>query len=163
MKRVLYIDPQSGDNLAMYDYELLSRIHNFDITYVRSKTYNYENIKHVHHLPIFSYTTKRHPFSKGLSYCWSLIKLYKTIRSTKPDIVHIQWFRLPKIEFYFYKHLKRQLNFNLVHTVHNLLPHVSKKKIIITFQSYTVCVMDLLFIPKLPLKTSHQNLKSKNQ
>lgn len=127
MKKVLYIDPQSGDNLAMYDYELLSRIRNYDITYIHSRTYDYEKLTNVKSNAIFSYTTKTNSISKGFSYCLSLIKLMRIIKSTKPDIIHIQWFRLPKLEYLFYKHFKKKFNFKLVHTVHNLLPHVSKK------------------------------------
>ena len=124
MKKILYIDPQSGDNLAMYDYELLSRINN-DITYICSKTYNYKELDSINQIPIFSYTKYRSNLLKGISYLASLCKLCKIISKEKPEVIHIQWFRIPKIEYKLYNYLKKKYNFKLIHTVHNILPHVN--------------------------------------
>lgn len=128
MKSVFYVDPQSGDNLAMYDYELLSRIKDAKLYYVCSKTYNYKPLSNVNLITAFNYTRKTNSVYKGISYITSLFKLYRNIIKCRPDIIHIQWFRLPLIEYWFYRMVKSTLNIKLFHTVHNTLPHVINRK-----------------------------------
>lgn len=142
MKKVFYIDPQSGDNLAMYDYELLSRIEGIDIHYICSKTYKYNKLENTVIVPLFNYTRKTNSLFKGISYIFSLISLLKYIIREKPQVIHIQWFRLPKFEYYYYKILKKIYKFSFVHTVHNILPHVKTRNASVQYAKlYSLCDM----------------------
>lgn len=140
MKSIFYLDPQSGDNLAMYDFELLSRIKGHNIFYVCSKTYNYETLTNLKFIPIFNYTKKKSSIAKGISYTISLFKLFKQIKEHKPDIIHIQWFRIPCLDYYFYSFIKAKYKTRIIHTVHNILPHVKNKSDYINYSKlYGIC------------------------
>lgn len=127
MKTVFYIDPQSGNNLAMYDYELLSRIHNTNLIYIGNVDYNYKKLANCKREFIFRYSKYKSKILKLISYIRSLIILIYYLFKYKPQVVHIQWFRIPKLEYYYYKLSKKIFGFNIVYTVHNILPHVVKK------------------------------------
>lgn len=127
MKTVFYIDPQSGNNLAMYDYELLSRIHNANIWYIGNLDYDYKKLEHCKIKLIFRYSKYNFTLLKVISYIRTLAILILFFFKYRPEIVHIQWFRIPKLEYYYYTLLKKILGFKIVYTVHNILPHVIKK------------------------------------
>lgn len=127
MKSVFYIDPQSGDNLAMYDYELISRIKDINISYICSASYDYKELDNATYIPLFNYTRKRNSIKKALSYCLSLFKLLKRIKRNRPQILHIQWFKMPTVDYIFYRYVKNKYNTKIIHTAHNILPHISNK------------------------------------
>lgn len=140
MKSVFFIDPQSGDNLAMYDYELISRFKDVKLYFVCSKTYNYKPLNNINLITAFNYTRKSNSVHKGISYITSLFKLYKDIIKYRPDIIHIQWFKLPLIDYWFYRMVKKKLHLILFHTVHNTLPHVINRKDYERYQKlYKIC------------------------
>ncbi len=127
---VFFIDPQSYYNLAIYDKSLIS---NYDsdshVTFICSSMYNEGDIKGTTIIPLFKYNDKKgvHKYS---SYLLSIIKIVSLILKQKPDIIHIQWFKFPVVEYLLYAILKKFRGFKLVFTAHNILPHNTGTKYI---------------------------------
>lgn len=123
---VFLIDPQSYNNLAIYDENLISNLNiNKKVLLGNIK---FENNKNIHFIDLYKYSNKKF-FLKILSYFFSQIKLLKNIIKNKPDVIHFQWFKLPYLDFWLLKFIKR---FNLcnkvIYTAHNILPHDTGKK-----------------------------------
>lgn len=121
-KKIFYIDPQSYNNLSIYDYSLLKGIEDCKITYYHNQQYQCEKIPNATHRKIFIYSQKRSKLSKSLSYISSILSIAKDIMHEKPDIVHIQWLRLWICDFLFAIFL-RITGCKLIFTAHNKLPH----------------------------------------
>ena len=68
---------------------------------------------------------------KVLCYLRSLAQLYKHIRKNKYDIVHLQWFSIPWIEWMYVRLLKKQCK--VVITIHDIIPFDIKLKPITRF------------------------------
>lgn len=126
MKKVFYIDPQSSNNLAMYDYELLSRIGNCNLFFFGNRDYNFKQLNNCNCHLIFNYNRHRKNIFKGMSYLKSLLILFIYTIRYRPDIIHIQWLRIPSFDYYYYKALKKIFHLKIVYTVHNILPHIIK-------------------------------------
>jgi len=127
MKTVFYIDPQSGNNLAMYDYELLSRIKDINLIYIGNVDYNYKDLSNCRNKLIFSYSRHASKYLKLLSYLKTLFVLIFYFFKYRPDVIHIQWVRVPRLEYCYYKLMKVFFHLKIVYTVHNILPHVCTK------------------------------------
>lgn len=123
MKTIVYIDPQSGSNLAQYDYNLLINI-NANIIYCCNDIYDAPIADCITYKCIFHYSNKKNNILKGLSYVLSLIKIFFLVRSVKPDIVHIQWWRVWFVDYLMLSILKKYCN-SIVFTAHNITPHDS--------------------------------------
>lgn len=121
--KVLYIDPQSGENLAQYDYNLLSNI-DADITYCCSMIYDAPIIENVNYRYVFHYNRKKTNLLKAFSYLWSLVKIFFIVLRIRPDVIHIQWWRLWIVDYLFLSVLKH-ICFQVVFTAHNVVPHNS--------------------------------------
>lgn len=126
MKKVLFIDPQSYSNLALYDYYLLNGMC-FDIKYCCNKLYNAPKINDVDYQMIFDYSTKHNLYIKSFSYLLSVIKIVIIALKFKPDVIHIQWWKIWVVD-YFALSLLRLVTKNIVFTAHNLEPHDSYGK-----------------------------------
>lgn len=123
MQRIIYINPQSMRNLAIYDYSLLSNI-DADIHYIGSTYYDYKPLpSHVHFHRYFSYNSLTHNWSKALSYILSYLRVLVLVLRLKPATIHIQWLRFPSFDVRFLGLVKRLAHCNLVFTAHNVLPH----------------------------------------
>lgn len=124
--KVFYIDPQSYNNLSEYDCSLLSNFENIETHYYCSVRFDREfdyGIKKI----IFSYQNK--PFYlKFFSYFFSLKRIIKDVKYIKPEILHIQWFKVPFLDIFFLKKIKKLGCTKIVYTAHNLLPHNTGKK-----------------------------------
>ena len=118
----LFIDPQSYNGLAKYDYYLLSNMTG-DIIFVCSKLYNFKKLENIKSVPIFSYNKYTNTLAKTFSYMWSMLWLLVLLVKLKPACIHIQWFKIPTFDYYYFRLLKSCLHFRLVHTAHNVLPH----------------------------------------
>jgi len=132
---VVYIDPQSYSNLAVYDYSLLSSMEGFRVIFCGNVLYDHKGLGGVDFRPIFRYATKRNPVFKLASYILSIFKAYKLIWKELPDVVHIQWLRWWPVDYLFLKCIKKR-GAKVIFTAHNVLPHNSgnsKKK---TYQKY---------------------------
>lgn len=123
--KIIYIDPQSMRNLSIYDYGVLSEIQG-DVTYICSKYYDHLLLpKHIQQKKYFSYNQCNSNVTKLLSYFWSSFMIFFYIMFHRPDIIHVQWFRVPQFDYSFYRLVKALLNVRLVFTAHNVLPHNS--------------------------------------
>lgn len=123
MTKIFYVDPQSYSNLAVYDYSLISNIKDFQIVFYANVKYDYRELQDTVVRKIFCYGQLSHPLSKALSYTKSILRLYKDARKERPDIIHIQWIRLWALD-YILVFLLQHLGIKVIHTAHNLLPHV---------------------------------------
>lgn len=58
---------------------------------------------------------------RGLLYPWGHVQVLRSMKRLRPDIVHIQWSRLPRIDRLFAASVK-SLGIPLVHTIHDVEP-----------------------------------------
>ena len=119
--KLLYIDPQSIYNLAQYDYNLLKNI-DADITYCCSVKYDEKVIDNVNYEYIFKYSKYRWQVLKALSYIISILKVIIIVRRLRPDIIHIQWWRLWFVDYIALFCFKKYCSC-VVFTAHNVMPH----------------------------------------
>lgn len=124
LKTLVYVDPQSGGSLAMYDYSLLKGMENNQITFCCSTLYDAPIDTKVRYIPIFTYNRKKH-ILKFISYITSLIRLVAILRKSRPDTLHIQWWRVWLLDYLFLILYKKFVG-QVVFTAHNLMPHNSK-------------------------------------
>lgn len=122
--KLIYIDPQSYNNLALYDKNLLSNMAGINICFMGSVLFEYKVSANVTFLPVFNYSTKKNKVAKLLSYISSIIRAYRYICDFKPDIVHIQWIKFYVIDRFFIALLQKR-GIKIVYTAHNVLPHDS--------------------------------------
>lgn len=118
----------SYNNLELYDKSLISnKSEKFEILYFCNKRFTGEDLAGVSLNKVFNYSNMP-KLLKPLSYILSLLKLLLFSISSKPNIIHIQWFKLPVFDYYFY-HLLKVLHpkTKFIHTAHNVLPHTPKR------------------------------------
>lgn len=120
MLKVFFIDPNSYNNLGVYDYSLLKGINDIDLYFFGSYLYNCPDVGRF--IPLFTYNKQRNNLKKGLSYCASLYKLMAYIRKVRPDIVHIQWLRFLPVDIRLLNWMRKQ-GCKVILTAHNILPH----------------------------------------
>ncbi|AEX20707.1 glycosyltransferase [Vibrio sp. EJY3] len=126
MISVLYVNPQSYNNLSKYDAEIFGNLSgDIRIDYACSDKLDidlesFSSISSINR--IFKYNEKKHIF-KVLSYLFSLLSLLLIINQRRPDAIHVQWGKLYSIESAFYKLVKKVFNIKLLFTVHNIYPH----------------------------------------
>lgn len=123
--KIFFVDPQSYNNLSVYDTSLLGCIHNHEVTYYHNVKYQCERLSHIRYKGYFSYSDKQ-GVAKALSYCMSIVRLMCDVVREKPDVVHVQWFRLFAIDALLVL-LLRLLHIRIVFTAHNFLPHDCKR------------------------------------
>ncbi len=126
-KCIFFIDPQSMLNLAIYDYNLLSNIDG-DIYYFCSKHYDFKPIKGIRFIPVFAYNKINNIVIKAISYMISYWLIMAYIIMIRPDVIHIQWFKIPTLDYFFFKFVKRLSKIKIIYTAHNILPHDSGDK-----------------------------------
>ncbi|HFQ5292026.1 TPA: glycosyltransferase family 4 protein [Vibrio vulnificus] len=148
MISILYINPQSYNNLSKYDLEIFNNLSSeVKINYVCSDKLDVDleftsSVSSVNKL--FKYNEKRHIF-KLLSYLSSLIRLFFLISRMQPDIIHVQWGKLFSVERFFYKLVKKIFRTNLLFTVHNIYPHGCNERKKKTYRKF-VQSFDHLFV-----------------
>lgn len=64
---------------------------------------------------------------RALEYPIDLLRLVGYVKSEKPQIVHYNWIRLPKMDYLFIRYLKSK-NIKVIYTAHNFLPHNSEDR-----------------------------------
>ena len=122
MAPIIYIDPQSYNNLSLYDCGMLSAMGKEEVILFGSSLWDCQT-PNVELRPWFTYNKYKKTIIKGLSYTKTILKIASYIyRHKEIKVVHIQWLRLWKIDFYFLKWLK-QRGIKVIFTAHNLLPH----------------------------------------
>lgn len=121
--RVFFIDPQSVNNMAEYDYNVLSDSRNHDVLFWGNEDYEYKERGHMMVKPLFSYNKKKTNFAKGISYICSFLVIAMYLLRYRPLIVHVQWMKFPSFDYGFYRVMKSLFHFKLIFTAHNILPH----------------------------------------
>lgn len=157
MPKIFYIDPMSYGNLATYDYSLLSNIKDYDITFFGNIKYSDRQLHpRILFVPVFRYSDYTNKINKFFSYCLSIFLIVRQVIIAKPQIIHVQWFKMPIIDLLFCKLLESR-GIKLIYTVHNILPHDSGEKYITTYKKF------YQFADKLIVHThkTKEELKSK--
>lgn len=126
-KKIFYIDPQSMRNLSVYDYNLLSEVTD-EVYYYCSKYHDYKKNSSFKYKYVFSYNYLGSKPRKALSYILSYMFILWDILIKKPDVIHIQWFKIPTFDIAFYTLVKKVSNAKLVLTAHNVIPHNTGNK-----------------------------------
>ena len=125
-KKVFFIDPQSYNNLSVYDYSLQKNMTDYSVVYFHNMLYECDKHDHVDYRSIFSYSSKKGKLAKVLGYCRSMMSICMAMIKERPDIVHIQWLRLWCLD-YLFACLVKLMGIKLVFTAHNVLPHNPKR------------------------------------
>lgn len=130
-RRIFFIDPQSMRNLSVYDYWLQTRF-TAEVFYFCSKHYDYRTHEHIKYKKVFGYNNIKFLPFKILSYILSYATILLWAFWKRPDIVHLQWSRIPKFDYYVFRFMKKALGIKIVHTAHNVLPlnHGERQKAI---------------------------------
>lgn len=122
MPSIIYIDPQSYNNLSLYDHGMLSAMKAGEVTLFGSTQWDC-GLPNANLCKWFNYNNKKNPVAKGLSYLATILRIASYINKHKEiKVVHIQWLRLWKVDIIFARWLKRR-GIKVVFTAHNLLPH----------------------------------------
>ena len=122
--RVFYIDPQSYNNLSIYDESLLSNIQGHDIIYFCNELYQIAPPDNVLQRKVFTYSNKKNSLAKGVSYMLSMLKILGAAITKHPSVVHVQWLRLWLFDYLFVWML-HLMKIKVLFTAHNVLPHES--------------------------------------
>lgn len=126
MSKVYYIDPQSYNNLSVYDYKLLSHVQGHEIIYYYCDQYQLKDYPAKISRCRFHYNKYNNSLLKAISYFFTMVGIYIDVCRECPNIVHIQWIRLYYIDYMFAWLLKRR-GTKVVFTAHNILPHVPSR------------------------------------
>jgi len=120
--KIFYIDPQSMINLAKYDYFLLEGIQ-LPIYYFCSKYYDFATLQELHYKKVFGYNHKKYNWQKAISYILSYIQILCYALVLRPKVVHFQWFRIPRFDYWIVLLMQHVLGIKVIFTAHNILPH----------------------------------------
>lgn len=131
----VYIDPQSYNNLSLYDKGVLMNFEKNKVAFFGSILWDCPVMNNVESFMWFKYNKYSNPILKGISYFVSILKIIKYIKSNKPKLVHIQWTRLMPLDTLFIYYLKK-IHIKTVFTAHNVLPHDSGEKYFEQFKKY---------------------------
>ncbi len=123
--KVFYIDPQSYNNLSVYDYHLLTNVGGHEVVFYGNHLYQCEPMRGVRQKLVFGYSTKKRAWQKAWSYSVSMIRILLDVVRERPDVVHVQWLRLWHLDYAF-GWLLHRMGIRLVFTAHNVLPHNPK-------------------------------------
>ena len=125
--KILYVDPMSYNNLSIYDRYLLNNIIDVKKEYFCSTKLEFENFENTSIKKLYCYSEKK-GILKILSYLWTQILLFLYVLKNDIDLIHIQWMKLPYLDYLIYRTIKRFLKVNIVFTAHNILPHDTGEK-----------------------------------
>ena len=127
INELCFVDPQSYNNLAFYDWNLLNNLNIKKIYFFGNEKYSLNNNKNIIFKKIYKYSNKN-IFLKGFSYIFSQFFLLINLIKINPDVIHFQWFKLPYFDIFLLKILNHLTNSNIVFTAHNILPHDTGNK-----------------------------------
>jgi len=124
---IFFIDPNSYDNMSIYDWNLLSNIDQ-NVTFFGDKKYDYKTLDFKTKL-VFGYSRHKNPLLKSIVYIQNSLRVAYYILKEKPDIIHYQWYKLPQFDLFLLKLLKTlHPKIHIIFTAHNILPHDTGKK-----------------------------------
>jgi glycosyltransferase involved in cell wall biosynthesis len=112
----------SRKNLGVYDKNLLENIDE-EKYYFASHGLQFREILNTSIIYNYNYYNKR-GIGKVISYIFSQLRLAKWVFINKPDVIHIQWIRIPLFDIILLVLLKRLNKKSIfLFTAHDLLPH----------------------------------------
>ena len=135
MPKIFFIDPQSYNNLSLYDKGVMCEFPKDNVIFFGSDLWNCDKMPNVEMHLWFHYNSFKNPIAKLLSYTRSLLKIAKYVNKNLPDLVHIQWTRVMPIDILFTKYLQSK-KIKVIHTAHNVLPHNTGMKYKGQFEKY---------------------------
>lgn len=110
-----------------YTYELCSELSKYaDVTLICKDSYQCKSHELFHIMPVLHSIPDKNKLRAVKKYLGDLKKIWKIVKERKPDVLHVQGIIHPEFEVLFYKKLKKHVKV-LCLTVHNILPHESKK------------------------------------
>lgn len=127
MSTVFYLDPQSYNNLSIYDYSLLKGIRAHNVTYYCSSEYQLHVTPGCRQKRVFHYHSRKTALSKSLSYIRSICSILRDVLRERPDVIHIQWIRLWAAD-YIFALVCGWAGVKVVYTAHNLSCHDHSRK-----------------------------------
>jgi len=128
IKKVFMIDPQSYNNLALYDKNLFDNIECNKKVLLGNDKFNDSNKIKFEFKALYKYSERKYIF-KIMSYLVSQLKLLFILKNNNPDIIHFQWFKIPILDYLFLKIIKKiSSKSKIVFTAHNILPHDTGNK-----------------------------------
>lgn len=129
-KTIFYIDPMSYRNMEEYDTALLNHIDtDWSILFFCSYLYSNEKLNNnIQINKIFKYNKIKNKFKKCISYFFSWITILYITLKVRPTVIHIQWLRVPYIDFIFIYIIRKIIKINVIYTAHNILPHNTNDK-----------------------------------
>lgn len=140
--KVTFIDPQSYNVLGKYDISLLQEIARpgIEIKFLCNikilKEEYFRSLGFCSIEPTFDYEQMSNPFAKVFSYLFSYGKIIYSLISESPDLIHIQWMKIPPFDILFIG-CSRLLGIPVIYTSHNFLPH--KQNFLSFFFSKMAC------------------------
>ena len=126
-RKVFYIDPMSMRNLARYDYNLLNGMES-QVYYFCSKQYDYKTLPGIRYRKVFCYNSIKPVALKVASYLLSYFVIFFHTLIVRPDIIHVQWCKIPKSDSLYMRLAKKLTGARIVHTAHNVLPHNTSRR-----------------------------------
>lgn len=120
MKSIVMIDPNDTEE---YIYGLLKALKEHARIILVTKKSSRIAIDGIEVKKWFYKDTTRTKLYAGLNYLWTYLKIILMVYFRNLEIVHIQWFKMEKIDLHLVRILKKKCY--VVHTAHNILPHVN--------------------------------------
>jgi len=128
LKSVYLIDPQSYNNLELYDQNLLKNIKCEEKVLLGNNKFKNRNISDFEFKELYNYSDKMF-LLKLISYFFSQLKLLFILSLNKPDVIHFQWFKIPYLDYLLLKIIKLvSPKSKIIFTAHNILPHDTGNK-----------------------------------
>ena len=129
MIKVFYVDPMSYSNLGEYDNCLLRELCRTSL--LRLRFYCSSKFQYQHQLsyvcgvlPIYHYSDLQSRSAMAFSYFLSGLRLVRDAWICRPNVIHIQWCKVPFIDCFIIFALKLVAGSrHLVITAHNVYPH----------------------------------------
>ena len=121
-RKVFFIDPMSMRNVARYDYNLLNGME-LQVYYFCSKHYDYKPLPGIRCRKVFCYNRIKPVALKAASYLLSYLVIFFYTLIVRPDIIHVQWCKIPRSDSLYMWLAKVLTGARIVHTAHNVLPH----------------------------------------
>ena len=137
MKKVIVINPRGIKGDEEYLNGMVSALYKRDDIDVSLYTNFYyeisdKEIPYKCHRYFFKNSEKMVPSAKrnavrATEYICQYLKLVNIIKREKPDVVHIHWSVISKVDPIFFRKIKKYCG-KLVYTAHNVLPHINSEK-----------------------------------
>lgn len=121
--KLLYVNPQSYSNLSKYDEGVLSELTGWDCHYACSVLLDQDPPEQISVHKVFKYNALPSSIRRSASYIVSLGRVFRITWRVRADIVHIQWVKIPIVDFVFLYLLRRLADTKIVLTAHNVVPH----------------------------------------